>query len=165
MKRSIVAVLFLLLVVSVAAPAQTWENFWHPRPHAEANHAFRMVSATPYLWEFKPSFSVSASSFRPGENGTATLASFLSAAGPALTLQRTSTALDGSNYADFSVSLVLLVTGNSVDAPTLRPAVGLVGGVLNNLVNLGVGYDLAKRTDGYKQFFFLVSIGVNLTNN
>jgi hypothetical protein len=118
------------------------------------------------IWEFKPTVQVSATSIRAGATGAdPMLVTFLSAAGPALTLQKTVQDANGVNYAQYSGSLAFLVTGRTDEGPTFQPAVALTVGFLNNIVQLGAGYELTAVNPSRQRIFGLLSIGVNLTNN
>ena len=159
MKRSMFILLFTLISISTLQ-AQTWDYFFHPRQN-KGTLALGSVSE----WQFHPTFTISATWIRPGLSGTPANYQFLSAAGPALTLQHTKALEDGSNYADYSVNLVFLLSGESSTEPLFKSAVALAGGFFNNVIELGVGYDITKRTDNLSRIFFLVSVGVNLSNN
>jgi hypothetical protein len=76
---------------------------------------------------------------RPSAIGGQADVQFLTAAGPALTLQHTSIADDGSNHADYSGNLVLLLSGHTEGSPTINPAIAVTAGFLNNVINVG-GY-------------------------
>lgn len=161
MKR-IALLAVLVLVVVGAAQAQTWQNFWHPRPKAPVVMGVA-VTTTPIL-EFKPEFMVSATQFYKGADGSFQ-SSFLSAAGPALLLQSSHQLPDGTNYADYSGSLALLLRGSSQSSPTFQPAAALMIGFLNNLVQVGGGYTLVAPVGGEGRAFGLLAIGINLTQN
>jgi len=161
--RRIVLLFVTFVTITMLGQAQSWDYFWKPR---HVGVKILTGAAPTYAWLFKPTFTVSATCIRPTTiSGGSADAQFLSAAGPALTLQHTSVLPDGSDYADYSANLVLLVAGSTSISPTFRPAAALTIGALNNIVNVGGGYDLMAREDGLSQWFILVSIGVNLTNN
>ena len=71
----------------------------------------------------------------------------------------------GVNYSDYSVSLVFLLTGNTSLSPSIQPAVAIIGGLENNLVGIGAGYELTKLYPAANRWFILMSFGVNLTLN
>jgi hypothetical protein len=161
MKRTILS-LFLLVTISTVSSAATWDYFFHAR---KVGLKLGATTTSPE-WMFKPTFTIDATSIRPGTHpGVQTDESFLSAAGPALTLQHTILQPDGTNYADYSGNIALLLTGQTNNGPSIVPAVAVTAGILNNIVNVGGGYDLQTRDDGLSRFFVLVSLGVNLTNN
>jgi len=97
MKRAIL--IGLIALTPLQAVAGPWTYFTHPRP----TRVYGLTAGTGGTdWEFKPTAMISGTQIR---NGTTDV---LSAAGPALTLQRTTINPDGSNPASFSVSAALL---------------------------------------------------------
>jgi hypothetical protein len=170
--KKLILITFLALF-AYSAQAQTWEYFWHPRNNVEATKLMYQKAAlpleqvnSPFEWMFKPTFQVSATAIRPVITAGATGGiSTLSAAGPALTLQHTGVAADGSNYADYSFNTVFLMTSDNNSTPFFKPLVAITVGMYNNVVNVGAGYDIFARDDGLSRFAILISIGVNLTNN
>lgn len=159
-------VIILLLGVCSQAQAQGFDNFWHPRP-AAAKAAFQpefVAGAPASIWEFKPTLALVATSFRPVSGGPMQTG-LLAGAGPALTFQNSTQDANGVNYANYSASLAFLMTGNTQTDPTFEPALALLVGTFNNLIAVGVEYDLVQRTSGVSRFALLLNLGINLTNN
>ena len=157
--------LVLLLGCASMVQAQTFDNFWHPRPAAQTGmFARRAVAAPTSIWEFKPTLALVAASFRP-VSGQPLQAGMLAGAGPALTFQNSTQDANGSNYANYSASFAFLMTGNSQSDPTFQPALALLIGGFNNIVSVGAEYDLVQRVNGASRFALLLNLGVNLTNN
>jgi hypothetical protein len=116
--------------------------------------------------EFKPTFHVVATKISKSADPSKTFdVGTLDAAGPALTVQSSHQNPDGQNYADYSASIVLLLSGNSGQSPEFVPAVALTAGFFNNIVELGGGYQISSQIAQPQKWFFLVSIGINLFNN
>ena len=181
MKR-LIALLILVFVMLNTSQSQTWDYFFHPRPPIEMTQpildrdgnqisgpdgmVFRVATYVPIEWQFHPTLTINATCVRPSiASGVSSDVEFLSAAGPALTLQHTGSAPDGSNYADYSANLSLLLSGSTNSSPSIVPALAVTAGLFNNALEVGGGVDLVKRSDGLSQFFVLISIGVNITNN
>ena len=161
MKR-LVALLALVFVMFSISQAQTWDYFFHPR----LNGLTLSEVTAPFEWQFHPTLTINATCVRPSiASGVSSDVEFLSAAGPALTLQHTGIAPDGSNYADYSANLSLLLSGSTNSSPSIVPALAVTAGLFNNALEVGGGVDLVKRNDGLSRFFVLVSLGVNITNN
>ena len=118
MKR-IFALVALVFVMLSTSQSQTWDYFFHPR----LNGLTLSEVTAPFEWQFHPTLTINATCVRPGLGGVSTDVEFLSAAGPALTLQHTGVALDGSNYADYSANLSLLLSGSTLCSRTLNEAV------------------------------------------
>jgi hypothetical protein len=167
MKR-LLAVLLLVLMVS-SLKAQTFDNFWHPR-----QNQLKLLAAPPVgvpiviggsILEFKPTAEVQVSEIAFGSNGAPTRATFLDAFGPALTMQHSSQDANGVNYADWAVSLAILASGNTTQAPIFVPEVSLTVGILNNLVQVGPAYTLTQPDLNYSRFRIHFALGINITNN
>ena len=175
MRRLVLFIIALSFFVGpVLAAGPTWQYFIHPKPAVSVlprSTAMDLVGqiggeavAAPTVdWEFHPTITLTATSFR-NKPGAGQELEILSAAGPALTLQHT-TVVNGSNHADYSVNLALLLDGHTTASPAINPAIALTFGVVNNIVNIGVGHDLVQRSDGLGRTFILVGVGINLTNN
>ena len=159
----------VLMLVAVSLQAQSWAYFFNPRPHLEviqSEYYGLPKAATLVEWQFHPTLQLSATQIRPGLNGNTTQAKFFSAVGPAITLQKTTYADDGTNYAQFSINASLLLNGITPnEAPVFTPQLALMAGVLNNTLNFGPGYSFVDRQDGYSRWCLFISIGINLTNN
>jgi hypothetical protein len=66
--------------------------------------------------------------------------------------------------ASWSVGAALLVSGNLQDSnATLDLAPAIVGGLLDNKFQLGVGYNAGSAPTGHRTFL-LISIGINFNN-
>lgn len=162
MKRLLAVAIFTVISVCFVQ-AQGFDNFWHPRQVQTLKVG---TSTAAYVWEFKPTFQVSATVFRQSADPNKSfVTSLLSAAGPALTYQHEGQLADGTNYADYAVSLAFLLSGTSDMAPFVQPKVALTGGFLNNVFQIGVGYDFYKDPAAKNQIFFLINLGINITNN
>jgi hypothetical protein len=162
MKR--LAVLFaVLFLVNVSWAEGPWDNFFHPRPPI---HKLGLVSGeTSALWEFKPTIEIAGTEIRKAFDGPGLESTFLNAVGPGLTYQHSNQDAMGVNYSDYSVSLAFLLTGNTSLSPSIQPAVAIIGGLENNLVGIGAGYELTKLYPAANRWFILMSFGVNLTLN
>lgn len=112
----------------------------------------------------KPSLSISGSFIHKGLTNPVDVG-FLNGAGPALVFQHATLAADGSNYADYSVCLALLITGSTDQSPALEPSVALTVGFLNNLLQLGPVYTLTGPLPTANRFGLVIIFGVNLTQN
>jgi len=164
------AILCLLVFVGALAQSQEgpWSHFWHPRPPiVKSETAMFGASAAPSaMWLFKPTFSLIAASFVPpsSSGGTWTKGIF-NGAGPALTYEYDTQQVDGTNYAEYSASLGFYLAGATNTDPNFQPAIALMGGALNNIINVGVGVHLSTPVTGASRFFLLASLGVNLFEN
>jgi hypothetical protein len=98
-------------------------------------------------------------------NGATGVVTFLDAFGPALTMQHSTQDAYGVNYADWSVNLSALLTGNTSNAPVFTPEVAFTIGCFNNLLQAGAGYDLTARSDDFSRWSVHILLGVNITNN
>jgi len=167
MKRTIA--IAILLVLAATVQAQTWSNFWQPRPALKAEqHMMAAPGAVMIgnsILEFKPTAHIAVTQIRPGLNGASTVTDFLDAFGPALTLQHSTQDVNGINYADYSASAGLLLTGSTTQAPVFIPEAILTVGFFNNVLQAGVGYDLAARTDDLSRWSIHIGLGINITNN
>lgn len=164
--RRLLAVAALVIVFGSISPAQTWDNFFHPRPPIERTEMIALTQESTFIWEFKPTFTVVATSFRSSMvEGKSFDVGLFSGAGPALTLQKSGQYADGTNYALYSFSAAFIMTGNTQADPNFQPAVVVQAGLLNNIINIGAGHDLVTRTDTKNGWFFVMSVGVNITNN
>jgi hypothetical protein len=165
MKRFIAVA--LLALICVGAQAQTWSNFWQPRPPiVKSEAAVFGATSSATLWEFKPSLVFVATSFRPATvSGGSWETGILAGAGPALTLSNSTQDVNGVNTSLYSVSAAFLVTGDSKQDPTFQPAVALLVGVFNNIVSIGGSYDLAQRVSGVSRFALLINLGIMPTLN
>jgi hypothetical protein len=166
MKRFI-ALLAVLTVVSInLSQAQAWNNFWHPRPPIyKTTEGTFGATAPASVWEFKPTLSLIAMSFTPPTAGGAWVNSLFNGAGPALTYQYETQDANGVNFAQYSVSFGVYFAGSTNTDPNFQPAVALMAGALNNVVNLGAGYRITTQVNGSSRFFLLASFNLNLTQN
>lgn len=165
MKRFL-AVALLVVAVSSLTQAQGWNNFWHPRPPAYGKTGEVFGATAPAsVWEFKPTFSLIAMSFTPPTSGGAWTNSLFNGAGPALTYQYETQDANGINFAQYSFSLGVYFAGATNTDPNFQPAMALMAGALNNVVNIGAGYRFAAQAVGTSRFFLLASFNINLTQN
>lgn len=155
----------LVLFASLTCDAQTFEYFFKARPKMPVfgSNTMSLVPGAPgesrSWWEFKPTFQVSAWKISKSEVPGKTLEStWLDAAGPGLTFQHATQNLNGENYADYAVSVVVLMSGSSVKAPNIALAVPF--GLFNNLIQVGPGYDFSGS-----KVFGIINVGVNISNN
>jgi hypothetical protein len=165
MKR-ILTVVALLSVLSCFAQAQTFENFWHPRPNlAMLRGTNPTVIVGNSIFEFKPTAEIQMTEVTFGQNGAKTAASFLDAFGPALTMQHSTQDANGVNSAEWSLSVAFLASGTTTQAPVFVPELSLTVGVLNNLVQLGPAYALTQPDPNYSRWRIHLAVGINLTQN
>jgi hypothetical protein len=160
-----VAIVCIFLGLSQSAQAQAWDYFFHPRPPLTASALLKASPISQSVWMFKPTVNLSLTEIRAGANGGSTQSNFLNAVGMGLTFQRTTYDETGLNYADYSGTVAFLGSGTTNDAPVFTPRVAILFGILNNFINFGPSYDLIQHTDQTSRWAFLLSIGVNLTNN
>ncbi len=165
------AVILALLLMSAGAQAQTWQNFWQPAPLKDMQRGILIMSegstnATGIsVLEFKPIAELSAMQIRPGNNsGVAPETDFFTAAGVGLAMQNTVLGTDGKNYAQWSITAAILMSGSTQKAPTFEPMAAILFGVWNNLFQIGPGYDF-RKVEGRSQWSIVMNVGVNLTNN
>ena len=159
-------VVMILIICASSSYAGLFDNFFHPRPQVVQKDmlGLEVTSTSVTVLEFKPTFLVSTVTFRQNQSEGMDVG-FLSGAGPAITLQNETQDANGMNYALYSASLGLLITGDSRADPTFVPSLVLQIAFLNNLVGVGVGYDLVKRVNTEQELFFIINFGINLTNN
>ena len=164
MKR-LFAVLLLVLMVS-SLKAQTWENFWHPRPMpVKSSLGGPIVVIGGSILEFKPTAEVQVTEIGFGLNGGKTQATFLDAFGPALTMQHSSQDANGVNYSDWAISLAFLASGNTTQAPVFVPEISLTVGILNNLIQAGPAYALTQPDPNVSRIRVHFALGINITQN
>jgi hypothetical protein len=163
MKR-ILAVLLLGVLFIGTVQAQTWENFWQPRPPVVDKLGFATGASTSLL-EFKPVISVIATSFTPpAVAGSPWISGLVNAAGPGLSLQSTSQDLAGKNYVDYSGTLSAIFGGSTKESPNVQVSAALMVGAVNNLVSVGVKRDFFTLPDR-KAWSILLGTQINLTLN
>ncbi len=137
-----------------------WRYFFKPKPIMQFGES---ASAE---WLFKPTIQIPAlkltKSIRTDAIADATL---FASAGGGITYQRT-IQKNNQNYSTFSVSLIALLMGDtSKTGEVLDFSVAGTLGFLNNIIQVGLGFDLGKVPAERGRLFFLLSAGINLTNN
>ena len=172
MKR-ILILTALALLVSTGAQAQTWDYFFHHRPAIERavlgpDNVPRatLAPASPFIYAFVPSFHVIATAVRFSNDPSKSLVtSVLNGVGPGLTLAHMGQNADGSNYADWTATLSVIPSMDPQYDPNFQPMIALEAGVLNSLLNIGVGLDINKRIDTKSQVCIFFSLAVLPTLN
>ena len=165
MKR-IFVVAFLLVALVEASDAQGWRNFFHPRPPiVKSDMAIFGATSSVNVFEFKPSLVFVASSFRPSTTGGPWETGLLAGAGPALTFSYSTQDVNGVNSSLYSASFAFLMTGDTKQDPGFQPALALLVGAWNNVISVGVSYDLVQRITGVSRFAVLLNLGLMPTLN
>jgi hypothetical protein len=158
MKKLILAIAILAFVGTTQAQFTT-DYFWHPRPmptmKTQVGLTFVQQTTSGTVWALMPEFSLSASEVRFGRAGAPNLVSFIKGGGFGLSVAHLTYKDDGlgnvSNYVDASVNAGVLLKGTTGDSPVFTPKVVIMVGALNNLIQIGPGYDLVDRNDGYSR--------------
>lgn len=163
MKIKFVPILTVFFLSTLSSYAQDDESmfdyFFKPRPIQKG-----IVESNP-IWEFKPSVQIPALKLTESNRENAQIdASFLASAGGGITLQR-SIQKDGKNYSTISWSpAIFLLTGDTTEDNPLDLSYCTTIGFLNNIIQIGAGYDLGV-VENRSRFFGVLSFGINLTNN
>jgi hypothetical protein len=115
------------------------------------------------VWSLKPEITVPILQMRSSTLPDAKLdVSTVASAGGGITYER-DVIVNGKNYSTMSVSIVELLATNP---PGVNPdfAVGIVGGMFNNILQAGIGYDFGAVTNGHR-VFLMVGFGITLARN
>jgi hypothetical protein len=177
-KASVLPVILILAALScfLARPtsaADRYDGFTHlfgPVPTSEygapTHAALRMALATSAvpdsstvtgIWAWKPVFTFPEFSFTesavPGR-----LVDFhlFQSAGGGLTFERT-VLRDGKNYATFSASGIVLLSGNTDSKTPIDCGLALTVDCLDHLVGIGAGVNLGNKVPGVSRFMALAS--------
>lgn len=165
MKRFLTTMLLIVGLVGISN-AQGWSNFWGPRPPiVKSDMAIFGATASVNVFEFKPSLIFVASSFRPSTTGGPWETGLLAGAGPALTYSYSTQDVNGVNSSLYSASFAFLMTGDTKQDPGFQPALALLVGAWNNVISVGVSYDLVQRITGVSRFAVLINLGLMPTLN
>ena len=158
MKRFLSIAILALLAVSFSFAQITTDYFWHPRPvPKEMPKAMSLASLTTSgtVWALMPEFSLSASEIRFGRGDVSNVVNFIRGGGMGVSVAHMTYKDDGlgniSNYVDASINAGVLFKGTTSDAPVFTPKFVIMVGALNNLIQVGPGYDLIDRQDGFSR--------------
>jgi hypothetical protein len=169
--------MFAFLVAAIVQAEETkfagFDYFFKPIPKTEfqsqklgATHSVSLTDTTA-VWAFKPTVSLPMFKIARSARDSAKLdVSFLAGTAGGLTLQHT-IQKDSASYADYSFSVLAILTGvNITSTSAINMGVGISANFLNNLIQIGVGYDCGQisREDKFSnRFFAMMSLGINLT--
>lgn len=167
MKRLLAVVLLIVALVGISSAQDgPWSNFWHARPPViKSDMASFGAAASVAQYQFKPSLIFVATSFRPSTSGGPWETGLLAGAGPALTYEYETQDVNGNNTSLYSASFAFLMTGDTKQDPGFQPALALLVGAWNNVISVGVSYDLVQRITGVSRFALLINLGLMPTLN
>lgn len=155
MKYLILIIVFCFQSHAAENFSKTLDHFLIPRTSTAVDTAF---------WELKPTVQVPALKLRESTRPNAKLdVTAFSSAGAGITFQRTIRKAE-KNYATISASLIAMFSATTSPSSLANFGIGITGGLFNNLLQAGIGWDAGEVPDG-KRFFGMLSLGINLTNN
>lgn len=164
--KLILRILFIGLFFLLATRSEAQlvvDHFFIPRDAENLG----IAESNQSIWELKPIAQIPAIKIVESTRDDAELDAFiLASAGGGVTIQRT-IVKDGKNYASFSWSpFTFLLSGDtSKDGSVLDLSWVSTFGVLNNIIQVGVGRDFGTVPNDRSRWFLVLSAGVNLTNN
>jgi hypothetical protein len=190
MKKSIIISILMLFSLSFAGDIfnQPFDYFFksRPIPTMNSNNLAKLglsKAATsvldslmmPGIWEFKPTITIPAFKVTRSDSGTPNKPniSTLTSTGFGVTYERDivkKSPTDTSNYAQMSVSVMILVNDRSILKEPLNLSPAIVLGCLNNHLQAGIGYDFSTKTAqnpiaNNQRLYGLLTYGVNITLN
>jgi len=160
-----IATITVLIIMSLTINAQNTFNakyFFKPRPIIENESGS-------FQFDLKPTIHIPALRFDlSSDPNTIFETSFVTSVGGGLTLQPVKqNSKNNRNKSTWSITpLIILLNGEVREESTnLEASYCFTLNFLNNIFQLGAGWDLGKIEEGEKRFFIVGSFGINLTNN